>query len=142
MDKEILKIAKDDISRIYGDISDLNEEVQNTIANIYYNAVLINNNPVGYEFANGISGFRKTIQDTAFYTNALEHLPIIISNIRETMSDGNEEGINMLNQVTLFVFKYRIKGAMSKPLFLLNILKLFSKKNVNEIPNLHKELFF
>lgn len=141
MNQEALDNARIKIEEGFGDISDLSEELQNTIANIYYQAAQIAQSPHKAILGNGIDKIQNGIEDTSFYISAVESLPGIIEAFREdVLQKGNEDDINFMNEVFICMYKYRVKNALSKPLFVVKMIKAFSKKKVNEIPDLYKQL--
>lgn len=127
------------IKRDFGDLSDLHEELQNTIANIYYTAAIIGQNPEQYVFRKGLKGIKKGIVDSTFYVEGVKSLPEFIKLFREeVVSKGNEKDIKFMTEFLLLSYKYRIESLSSKPYFYAKILKFFNRRKVNEIPGLFR----
>lgn len=141
MNQEALNAARTAINNNFGNLSGLSEELQNTIANIYYKAAVIAQNPSQSVLADGVDGISKGIKDTIFYTESAESLPGMINAFREdVIPKGNESDIDFMTEVFLCMFKYRIENVSSKPFFFVKILKFFSRGKVDEISDLYKQL--
>lgn len=127
------------IKKDFGDLSDLDEELQNTIVNIYYNAAIIGQDSQKYVLQRGLQGLKKAVIDATFYTTSVASIPELIRCFRdEVIPKGNEKDINFMTEYFLMSFKYRIENVSSKRLIHAKILKFFRKWKVIEINNLHK----
>jgi hypothetical protein len=83
MDYQALYGARLTIKKLFGELSDLEEELQNTIVNIYYNAAIIGRDPQKYGFEKGLNGIKQRIIDATFYVEASCSLPEMIRLLRE-----------------------------------------------------------
>src|SRR3989304_8137936 len=97
MNHKALKSARTAINKNFGDMTDLSEELQNTIVNIYYKAAIIAQNSEQFVFRYGIEGMKKGVEDSLFYINSVKALPEIINRFREdVISKGNKRAIKFM----------------------------------------------
>lgn len=139
MNTAALNTAREEIKNKFGSLSDLDEELQNTIVNIYYKKALIGQNVNQAILGNGIKRMSKSLDDAAFYIEASKALPEIINIFREdVLKKRIAANIRLMTDVFLFTYKYRMELG-SKPYFVAKFLKFFHMHNVDEIPNLHRQ---
>lgn len=147
MNYEALKNTHSLIERDFGDITDLPEELQNTLCNIYYKCSLIEQDTHKFAFGDRSEGngkvaerLKKGMSDMAFYTSSMESLPEIITGLREVISEGNKSDIQFVTEVLLFTYKYRISNASSKSYLRARIEKFLSRGKVDEISDLNETI--
>jgi hypothetical protein len=141
MNIEALATTRTTIKDNFGDLSDLSEELQNTIANIYYKAALIGQDPTKSVFSEGRAGLDKGVKDAIFYNNTAKVLPGMINAFREeSIAKGNKSEIDFMTEIFLCKYKYRIEDALSMRYFALKAKKALSRGKVDEIRDLYKQL--
>lgn len=146
LNTKALDQARQLIKQRFGDLSDLPEDVRNTIANTYYEFCHMGTE-LNHEFATPqtvaladdfMKGFKEYGADAAHIMSSAEFMPEIIAGIREVRNKGNGEHYKFVLQVFLDNFKYRIPNAGQKSSLRLNIERPFYVAKVKEIENLRK----
>ncbi len=122
------------IRRDYANLDDLPQELQDTIAHIYYNTAVAMQYEDGGLGAKGISGMHEAIEDATFNISTVKHLPEMISAVREDLiSKGKQNDANFMFKVFILMFKYRIPNVEKSSLFAGTIKKLFYCKHAKHV---------
>ena len=138
--------ARQIIKQRFGDLSDLPEDVRNTIANTYYEFCHMGTE-LNHEFATPqtvaladdfMKGFKEYGADAAHIMSSAEFMPEIVTEIRAIRNKGEHENYKFLIKVFLDNFKYRIPNALQKSGVRLNLERPFYTGKVKEIENLWK----
>jgi hypothetical protein len=144
INQSALRQARNLITRDYGDLSDLPEEVRNTVVNVYYEfccASLELKEKFPYpqiirQAKDLRAGLKQFCEQEAFYVSAMNNLPKIINELRKISPD--KEGYEFIIQVILDIFKYRIPDVNEKTPNQLNEERPAYKANIKEITDLWK----
>jgi hypothetical protein len=146
INKEALSKAGQMMKRDFGeDISDLPQEIRNTLANIYYefSCLVIRSesgqHPEAMLKARGfMEGLKKFAEENAFLRSAVDALPTIISEMRKLARAGNRKGYDLSVRLLLDTFKLRIPDMDKKSVLRVTIERPFYSSKVREIPDLWK----
>lgn len=126
--------ARGMIRRDYETLDDLPQELQDTIAHVYYNTAIAMQYEDGGIGARGLSGMRETIEDTTFNISTVKHLPEMIRALREdVISKGRRSDADFMFEVFILMFKYRIPNVEKSSLLVGRIKKLFYRKHAREV---------
>lgn len=146
INKTLLPIARELITRGFGNLDDLPPELQNTIANIYYNSARLlgaaQNNPGWVPTKDGQLADMKTFgKELSFLSAAVESLPQFVAELRNLRGKNPAWLYDYSATYGLDLFKYRLpQWTMKLPPILRAPLRLFSDAPSKEIPNLYKLL--
>ena len=143
---EALNRARQIIRRDFGDLSDLPEELRNTLANTYYKFCHMSMELEGdYAFPDMIAlsgdlvkGTKAFIKETSLLQAGVQTLPKVVSAIRSIIA--NDEDPELAIRVCLDIFKYRIPGVDKKSSLRVKLERPFYAAKVDEIPNLWRLL--
>ena len=146
INKEALTRAKQMMSRDFGgDISDLSQEIRNTLANVYYEfSCLVIRAEAGrppeamLKARDFEQGLKKWSEDNAFLKSSVRELPTIISEMRKVVRAGNRKGYDVLARLFLDTFKLRIPDLDKKSVLRVAIEHPFYGSRIKEIPDLWK----
>jgi hypothetical protein len=146
INKEALTRAKQMMSRDFGgDISDLSQEIRNTLANVYYEfSCLVIRAEAGrppeamLKARDFEQGLKKWSEDNAFLKSSVRELPTIISEMRKVVRAGNRKGYDVLARLFLDTFKLRIPDLDKKSVLRVAIERPFYGSRIKEIPDLWK----
>ena len=144
INRTVLPIAREVITRAFGNLDDLPAELQNTIANIYYNSTQLlgaaKNNPGWVPTKDGQLADTKTfVEEVSFLSAAMESLPQFVAELRKLRGKNPAWLYDYSATYGLDLFKYRLpQWAMKLPPILRAPLRLFSDAPTKEIPNLYK----
>jgi len=143
---EALNRARLLIKRDFGDLSDLPEELRNTLANTYYEFCYLGMELEG-EFAfpsaitmedNLVGGMEKFANESAHLNAAVNILPEVIGGLRGMKREGRSEGYELCVSLIFDIFKYKIPDANIKTKVQLAAERPHYSSQVREIPNLWK----
>ncbi len=143
IDKKILKLCAKDIKQL-GGIEDIPYELQNTIANIYYDYYMLNErfsnsaNGVPKVFSkNGdvIDNIKSLTMDSLFLTHHVERIPEYISTIRRIKRE-EPEIYDYWIELLLDMLKYKIKNTFKKNGIRRSIERKINKKKISQYPDL------
>ena len=134
------------IAREYGNLSDLPEEVRNTLVNVYYEFCYMSSErkskfafPTIFKLAgNLLDGAEQHFKESAHLQASINNMPQIIGGLRSMSPD--EEGYDLVVEVFLDIFKYKIDDADKKSFEQLRAERPKYKAGVREIPNLWRLL--
>ena len=146
INKEALSKARQMMNRDFGeDISDLSQEIRNTLTNIYYefSCLVIRSqsgqHPEAMLKARGfMQGLKKFAEENAFLRSAVDALPTIISEMRKLARAGDRKGYEFLVRLFLDTFKLRIPNVDKKSMLRLTFERSYYSSKVKEIPDLWK----
>jgi hypothetical protein len=149
VNKEALSNARQMMNRHFGeDISDLPQEIRNTLANIYYEFSCLvirfegGQHPETMLKAHGfMRGLKKFAEENAFLRSAVDALPTIISEMRSLVSAGNRKGYDLSVRLFLDTFKLRIPDMDKKSVLRVAIERPFYSSRVREIPDLWRLIY-
>jgi hypothetical protein len=132
------------IKRDFGDLSDLSEELRNTLVNTYYEFCDLGMELEG-EFAfpsavamegDLVAGMEKFAKESAHLNAAVRSFPEVIAGLRGMKREGRIEGYNLSVSLILDIFKYRIPDANTKTGAQLDAERPRYASQVREIANL------
>lgn len=145
VDEEVLKEIRPIIAAQFKTLSDLPEELANTIANIYYRSCLVSRDTQrGFIGVPGMADNYSTamdsyIREATFLSTSLESLPGIIASLRKIPATHRRDYDNTVLALLAW-YKHRIESAFDAPLLWIR-LRLFLKgsgSTEGEIPGLSK----
>ena len=130
-----------------GTLSDLPEELRNTVANIYYEYACIeverNGNPNWLPSRlpgeNPSDTMRRWTARSSTIFAALNLLPKLIPGLRDLVKRGVIDAYQAAVSVALAMLKYDIRDATEKTALRLKIEKKLRSRSVHEIPALWRE---
>ncbi|HTA95050.1 MAG TPA: hypothetical protein VK769_02900 [Verrucomicrobiae bacterium] len=143
LNHKALNQARQLIKSDLGDLSDLPEELRNTLANTYYEYCYLGLELEG-EFAfpsvismesDPVAGMNKFVSESAHLEAAVKALPEVIRGLRGITRQGNEN-YERWTSLILDIFKYRIPDADKKTRSQLDADRAHYASQVQEIPNL------
>lgn len=117
--------VREDISQLFGDTSDLSEELVNTLCNIYYFARKAKKLNFGgltdikmmFPGKSESELLKRYMEHMAHITSAAEHAPVMVESMRQVRKE-KKEICPFIEQVTVDLLKYGIENAEAKPAFL------------------------
>ena len=122
--QEFSKPVREDISQLFGDTSDLSEELVNTLCNIYYfarkaqklNFGGLNDLKMMFPGKRESELLKRYMEHMVHITSAAEHAPSMIESMRQVRAE-KEEIFPFIEQITIDILKYGIEQAEAKPAF-------------------------
>jgi len=147
LNRDALRRAADTIRIDLGSLTDLPDELANTIVNIYYRAceLLLHDNrpdalPRAVKQSGDIEdGMREHIASLGALTKQ-EAIPKMIAALRSVDRHHQPNLYAMTYNFVLDVLKYEIKNASNKPEIWRRVERLFRRGLVKEIPRLTDQL--
>lgn len=140
-----VSLARATVRKVYGSLYDLPEEIRNTIANTYYEYYCMQEEGgikglwdrlAGRgEF---MSGIKLAVEDKAHLAAAVNNMPEVMNRIRAIAKDGRN--CDMVYEVFLMIFKYRMPDADKKSLEQMRLERPSYAARVREIPELWKKM--
>ena len=144
VDKTALPLARELITRNFGNLDDLPAELQNTIAHIYYSFAEMGANqskPGWVPKKNGQLALKGFAEEFSFLSAAVEHLPKLVEELRKLRGKNPTWLYDYSATFILDLFKYRLpQWAIKLPPILRAPMRLFSDAPSKEIPNLYRLL--
>ncbi len=143
--------ARQLIQRDFGNVTDLPEDLRNTVVNTYYEFCCLelefnhgpHHHPDYYHATNTVGpklgwlgNLKKFYDEDVRLRAAVKHLPEIISGMREFKRDGETTGYKLAVSMAIDLFKYRIPRSIYKSPVRLAIERPFYALKVREIPDL------
>ena len=144
LQQDALDFARQLVKRDLGDLSDLPEEVRNTLANIYYEFAQMNlelNRPFAFPSTialadDVVEGAKKFVKDAAWLTSCVDHLPQAVEGLRAIRRERSRSDYDFCVRAFQSNFKYRIPDLDKKPSWRVTLERPFYASKVQEIPNL------
>jgi len=145
INRTALPLARELIGRDLPDLDDLPPELQNTIANIYYNFATTFLAAAQKDWVptkgGQLADLKDFVSESSFYQAAFEALPQSIYALRKMRNQDPPWLYDYTVTYILDLFKYRLpQWAMKLPPILRAPLRFLSDAPVKEIPNLYKFL--
>jgi hypothetical protein len=143
IDKNIVKLCVKDIDQL-GGIDDLPYELQNTIANLYYDYYLLNDRFANTEKGipkvfkkegDALENLRNLTMDSLFLTHHVPKIPEYVRSLCRTKREDPEIYDYMVELYT-DMLKYKIKNTFKKNGIRRSIERRRNKKKVSEYPDL------
>lgn len=127
-------------------ITDLPIELQNTIANIYYDIAQMSlNHQRGEQFPTSLlmpdnrKKLERYIKDSVFFIESRKSLPRMVSDFRRVvLKKHNQSDIEFMTFALLCLFKYRIPDCSGKSVLRCKFEIWRRRSSVDEIENLYK----